>query len=362
MANIRQAEQTNKRTLFKPLPKSNKPPFLDTLELTAEKYLKRPIYKPSENTPSLTKQSLLKAVKRKAFQNHYLPILAQLAEQEHNEYWRLRTWKVYHCAELLLIDKGEYMRKRCKLSECLICQGYKTNERIKLHLPILQELHDLQFMTLTIPNVLVYQLRPTIKDMSKVFRSIIDRLRKQGYKARGTRNLETTFNSDRGDFHPHFHCVIEGKEIAELFVQYWHEAWQKKGVILSEKAQNIRSFGSKESDLLEAFKYANKIISQGKDGNKSIYSWGLYESIKATSGGKGGIRNFQTFGFTKSEFSHVKRQKNMTVDKALPSGSYSYIFDKDANFFDYVSFIDGTSLTDYQMPEKMRELLTKNIV
>jgi len=354
MANIDHRQQTSK-TL-------NEGSLLDTLELTAEKCLKGPIYKPSKNTPSLTKQSLLKSVKRKAFQNHYLPLLAQLAEQEHNEYWRLRTWKVYRCAELLLIDNGEYKRKRCKLSECLICQGYKTNQRIKTHLPIIEQLQDLQFMTLTIPNVLAYQLRPTIKDMSKTFRSIIDRLRKQGYKARGTRNLETTFNSERCDFHPHFHCVIEGNEIAELFVQYWHDAWNKKGIILSEKAQNIRPFGSKESDLLESFKYANKIITQGKDGNNSIYSWGLYESIKATSGGKGGIRNFQTFGFTKSEFKTDKKPTNMTVDKELPTGSYSYIFDKESNFFDYVSFIDGTSLTDYQMPEKMRELLLNRIV
>jgi len=346
----------------KPISDLNKSPskrsFLDTLELTAENDLKGSL----KNPFSLSKKTLLKSVKRKSFQNYYLPYLAQLAEQEKNEYWRLRAWKVYHCAESLSISKGEYQRHRCKLSECLICQGYKTNQRIKIHIPILNQLKDLQFVTLTIPNVLVCDLRITIGLMSKIFRSVIDRLRKQGYKAIGSRNLEVTFNPDRSDFHPHFHCVIEGKEISELFVKYWIEAWAKKGIKLSDKAQDIRPFGSKESDLLEAFKYANKIITTNKQDQRKIHSWGLYESIKATSGGKGGIRTFQTFGFTKGQFKIEKEALNMRVDESLPEGFYSFIQDKEANFFDYVDLQSGLNLTDYQMSEGLKELLDSNIV
>lgn len=329
-------------------------PFLDTLELTAENSI--------QNLPSLSKETLLKSVKRKSFQNYYLPYLAELAEQEKNEYWRKRAWKVYHCAESLLISEGEYRRHRCKLSECLICQGYKTSQRIKTHIPILKQLNDLQFMTLTIPNVLVCDLRNTIGLMSKVFRSVIDRLRKQGIKARGSRNLEVTFNPKRSDFHPHFHCVIECKEVAELFVEYWIEAWNKRKIRLSKKAQDIRLFGSKESDLLEAFKYANKIITTDKRNERKIHSWGLYESIKATSGGKGGIRTFQTFGFTRGQFKPEIQALNKRVDVSLPEGSYTFIHDKDCNFFDYTDLQTGVALTDYSMPGKLKDLLDNNIV
>ena len=337
---------------------AKKKSLLDTLELTAENSLRIE----AKNTPTLSKETLLKSVKRKSFQNYYLPYLVQLAEQEKNEYWRLRAWKVYHCAEALVISEGEYMRHRCKLSECLICQGYKTSQRIKAHIPTLNQFPDLQFMTLTVPNVLVCNLRPTIGQMSKVFRSVIDRMRKQGYKPKGSRNLEDTFNIDKSNFHPHFHCVIEGKETAELFLKYWIEAWAKKGIKLSIKAQHIRPFGSRESDLLEAFKYANKIITTDDKNQRKINSWGLYESIKATSGGKGGIRTFQTFGFTKGQFKVEKQSLNMSVDKSLPNGSYTFIHDKEANFFDYADTQTGLTLTDYTMPDKLKELLDNNIV
>lgn len=354
MANIQQAEITPKLHSVE----AKKKPFLDTLELTAENSPNLSLKK----SPSLSKETLLKSVKRKSFQNYYLPYLAQLAEQEKNEYWRKRAWKVYHCAEALSISEGEYRRHRCKLSECLICQGYKTNQRIKTHTPILNQLENLQFVTLTVPNVLVCNLRPTIGAMSKVFRSVIDRLRKQGIKVRGSRNLEVTFNPKRSDFHPHFHCVIEGKEASELFVRYWTEAWAKQGIKLSGKAQDIRPFGAKESDLLEAFKYANKIITTGNKQQREIHSWGLYESIKATSGGKGGIRTFQTFGFTKGQFKVEKHTPNMRVDSTLPEGFYTFIHDKEANFFDYTDLQTGLTLTDYSMSKPLKNMLDKNII
>jgi hypothetical protein len=350
MANIEYRKQTAKQL--------KKHPPLDTLELTAE----NGVNTGSNNSASLSKTTLTKSVSRKSFQNHYIPYLAQLAEQEKNEYWRKRSWKVFHCADSLSISEGEYRRKRCKLSECLICQGYKTNQRVKTHLPILQQLKDLHFVTLTVPNVLVCDLRQTIRLMSDTHRSIRDRLRKQGYKARGAKNLEVTFNPDRSDFHPHFHCIVETKEIAKLFVKYWVEAWEKKSVWLSKEAQDCRPFGSKESDLLEAFKYANKIITTNKQDARKIHSWGLYESIKATSGGKGGIRTFQTFGFTRSQFKTEKESATMKVDTSLPEGSYSFVFDKDASFFDYVDLGSGISLTDYQMPKGLSILLNENIV
>lgn len=346
MANIKQRNKTTKN------------PFLDTLELTAEN--SSLIHPP--NTPKLTKQTLLKSVKRKTFQDHYLPILAQLAEQEKNEYWRKRAWKVYHCAENLFIHEGEYKRQRCNLSECLICQAYKTKKRIDKYLPLLNTLKDPQFVTLTVPNVLAFELRETIRAMSAKHRAIRDVLRKQGYKPKGTRNLEVTFNPKKGDFHPHFHCVVEGKNVTEKMVYHWKRLWLKIGIELSNKAQDIRPFGSKESDILEVFKYASKIITEGKDvKERKIYSWGLYESIKATSGGQGGIRTFQSFGIKLSKQVDSKSPDKYSVDSSLPEGNYQFIFDKDSGFFDYVELASGQTLTDYTMPEKIRNLLN-NIV
>jgi hypothetical protein len=281
MPKIKQVEETTKT------------PFLDTLELTAENDCENDPKKTSE----LTKQTVLKSVKRKVFQNHYLPCIAKLAEEEKNEYWRKRIWKTYHCAENLFISEGKYHRHRCKLSECLICQAYTTNKRLNTYLPVLKTLDDLQFLTLTVPNIPAYKLRPTIKEMTKVFRSSLDILRKQGNNPKGTRNLESTFNPESGNFHPHFHCGVEGKEIAEAILFHWKRLWLKSGVKLSDKAQDIRPFGSNEKDILEAFKYANKVITGSAKQEKKIYSWGLYESIKATSGGRGGIRTFQSFKF-----------------------------------------------------------------
>jgi len=354
MTNVGQGVETAKRVPQNPL--------LDTLELTAERKHTHTPPKPL----GLTRKTLYKTVRKKSFQNHYLPHLVAFSQQEKNTYWEKRLWGVYHCAENLYIEQGQYKNHRCKKRECLICQGYTTRERIAKYLPVLRSFNDLQFVTLTVPNIGAHQLRQTIKQMTGVFRATLDVLRKQGFGVRGTRNLEVTFSPKRANFHPHFHCIIEGKENAKKVVKHWKRLWGTRAVTLSNKAQDIRPFGTKESDLLEAFKYANKIVSSDENRERVIYAWGLFESMKATSGGEGGIRTFQTFGFNLSDYPAEETggepAGEFVADPTLPDGSFTFIFDRQAGFFDYIEPSTGETLTDYRMPEAVRKFLNERIL
>lgn len=320
---------------------------LDTLELTADYEI---------NKAGTEKKKLYKRANSKYFTDSYLIHLLNLESPLKKEYWD--TW---HCNSCLRYDGNSYYGTYCKKRWCIVCARIGTAKRIKTYLPILKDTFvKPYFVTLTQPNVKAENLRNEISSITKSFRNILENNRKNyGFKIKGTRNLETTYNSGSDTFHPHLHCIIDGYNEANFL----KDNWLKQFPSASDKAQDIRPFGNKDSDLLEAFKYSQKIISQS-DGKKYIYANAIDIINIATKGGTGGVRLFQTFGFTqpKNEVDLTAEEetgiKELTDENDIQMVLYQY----NKEIFDWVDTDTGEVLTDYVPSKPMEEIRNNRII
>jgi len=108
-----------------------------------------------------------------------------------------------------------YQANFCKNRFCPLCAwrlAHKDAMKISVLMQYLETEHDKAFimLTLTAPNVQGGELRCEITRFNKAFKNLVERdevarvLKKNGY----IRKLEITYNKERNDYHPHFHCVI----------------------------------------------------------------------------------------------------------------------------------------------------------
>ena len=167
--------------------------------------------------------------------------------------------------------------KFCRVRLCPICQWRKSMRwvaRLYEALPkILEDNPKVRFifLTLTVPNCELYELRETIQQMNKAWR----RLAKLkvfpgiGY----IKSLEVTIN-DEGQAHPHFHIVIAVTHsyfggTNYLSQKKWTELWQKSLRTKEKRIVNVKAIkpkGSKDDTeldklvnaLRECVKYSTK--------------------------------------------------------------------------------------------------------
>ena len=321
---------------------------LDTLELTADFASNKPGTKDIPN--------LLKRAKSKYFTDGYLLHLLNIDSPLKKEYWD--TW---HCNSSLRFDGNTYFGTYCKKRWCIVCARIMTAKRIKTYLPILKdEFEEPYFVTLTQPNIKSENLRCEISKITKSFRNILENNRKNyGLKIKGTRNLEITYNSKRDDYHPHLHCIIDGKTEASFFKDNWLKQFPEANI----KGQHIRPFGKEANDILEAFKYSQKIMTQS-DGKKFIYVNAMDIINVATKGGKGGVRLFQTFGFIqpKDETELTPEEetgiRELTDDNDIQMVLYQY----NKEIFDWIDHETGEVLTHYQPSKIMDDIRNNKII
>jgi len=125
-----------------------------------------------------------------------------------------------------------------------------------------------QFVTLTIPNVSGEDLKSTIEGMIKEFIRIKDLfIHRRKFRINGIRKIEVTQNPITGLYHPHFHIVLDGKEVGEELI----EEWLKRYPEANRGAQDIRP--ADENSMLELFKYTTKLTTKNqvtKEGDKTI--------------------------------------------------------------------------------------------
>jgi len=93
--------------------------------------------------------------------------------------------------------------------------------------------------------------------MIKTFRSIKKVLLKDKNLAlKGIRKLESTYNPETNEYHPHFHCIISGKNDAEALVYEWLKRFPE----CVSYAQDTRP--ADEGSIFELFKYFSKLITK----------------------------------------------------------------------------------------------------
>jgi len=126
----------------------------------------------------------------------------------------------------------------------------------------LDSLDDPQFLTLTIRNVKIGELRSSIKGMIKTMRLIQDLRRKRKQPPmKCIRKIECTYNPDTDEYHPHLHIIIEKEHIAKEVLQEWIHRYPEQA---DYKGQDITS----AFDPIELFKYFAKLTSKSKKDEK----------------------------------------------------------------------------------------------
>lgn len=149
----------------------------------------------------------------------------------------------------------------------------KAIEIIKL-LAVAKQKYDYEFifLTLTAPNVKAEMLDAEIKDFNKSF----ERMSKiKDFKACSNgymRKLEITYNAERNDYHPHFHCIIAVNKSYFKSKNYisrkkWLEMWQS-----AKRDKTITQVDVRKIELLE-FKNIYEIATYSAK-HKDLYDNG----------------------------------------------------------------------------------------
>jgi len=234
--------------------RDNIPPLLDTL---AQPHTKSE----SKHTNSL------KTYKKRA-RAKYLSRGLVLELVKLNSSLKKSYWNTFHCSNVILQDGQKLTTTYCNNRWCIVCNRIRTAKLIKGYLPELKKMEDPQFVTLTIPNMSGEDLESSINKMTKELIKIKNLFyQRRTFQINGVRKIECTHNEATDLYHPHFHIVLDGKDVGEALIQEWLSRFPEA----NRGAQDIRS--ADENSMIELFKYTTKLTTKNKvtrDEDKTI--------------------------------------------------------------------------------------------
>lgn len=203
--------------------------------------------------------------------------------------------RIHFCAEFLDFnlkpsDSGEMKLKLsaarfCHVRTCMVCSWRKSlryKARAYKALPKFLEdypCYRFLFLTLTVKNCEIFQLRETLDWMNKAYTKL-SRLKE--FPALGwVKSVEVT-KGRRGDAHPHFHCllVVKSSYFGRNYLSQdkWCELWRKslrvdyKPVL---DVQALKATGSLVALVAEVIKYQTKPTHLIGTGNPQDKEWFL---------------------------------------------------------------------------------------
>ena len=268
-------------------------------------------------------------------------------------------WNTYHCSREIKQDGQKITAKYCNHRWCLVCNRIRTAKLINGYYKPLQELKDKQFVTLTIKSMNGDSLHDAICLMNEKFRVICKRLHKQEKKVTGIRKIEVTHNPIKG-FHPHYHCIIEGEEVANLLVENWLKEFPEP--LTKRKAQDIKK--ADENSVLELFKYFTKLLPSKSKKSKKLQpiSATALDTIFTAMEGK---RVFQPIG-VKKEVSEEIDNLESKIYEELESDFATWTFHaqekQGKKVATWINHSNGKHLVDCEIEKKAQELANKIVV
>lgn len=186
--------------------------------------------------------------------------------------------RIHFCAEFLGFnlkptDNGElklklFSARFCHVRTCMICswrkslrykaRAYKALPQFLIDYPCYKFL----FLTLTVKNCEIFDLRETLDWMNKAYTKLS---RLKDFPGVGwVKSVEVT-KGRRGDAHPHFHCLLVVKSsyfgLNYLSQDKWCELWQKSLKVDYKPVldvQVLKATGSLVALIAEVIKYQTK--------------------------------------------------------------------------------------------------------
>jgi len=194
----------------------------------------------------------------------------------------------YYCNDSL-VQEGDTLKSAnhyCNTRVCNVCNRIRTAQLMNQYVGQLGKLNNLEFVTLTLPNVEEGKLLYTIENMNSVWYNIRQSLDYHKIKLSGIRKLEITYNAVFNTYHPHYHIIVDGN--GKLIINEWLKRMPKANI----KGQDCRN--ADQGSLNELFKYATKIIDRKKN-NLTVYIKAIDVIMRALSK----KRSIQPFGIIK---------------------------------------------------------------
>jgi plasmid rolling circle replication initiator protein Rep len=295
------------------------------------------------------KTGALEGLKKRAKNQYFSKKLAQKLTWLGNDSPLYKAYKrtLFDCGSIILQEGNKMKSGYCNARWCNTCNRMRTAKLIHAYKSTLEAFKDPYFLTLTFPNVNGSELTQSTKKMIKNVVLIIKNRRKT-IEINGIRKLETTYNEERDDFHPHFHFIIDGKENAE----YVKNEWLKKYKTAQRWSQDIRK--ADKGSIIELFKYTTKLVSKSK---KEINIW-VY-ALDTIFQSMYGSRTFQSFGkvrIVKEDIENLITEEYID----LPSYAESVVWKWEKN--DWINMTDGKKLTGYEPSEAMKKLTTEKMI
>lgn len=255
------------------------------------------------------------------------------------------------CSTLLNAQGNKLTARYCGNRFCKICNRIRTGKLINNYADQLLTLPDPQFLTLTIPNVPAEELRSTIKKMGAVMRKIQDNRRKAKKELiTGVRKLECTYNTQLNNYHPHYHLIMQGEEIANEVINAWLEFYPAASI----KAQKTIT----ATDCKELFKYFTKLTSKTgttyKNFSKLVDEWFFPEAIDQIFQAIAHLRIIQPMGDIKllKKAEEVEELQSLDLDETVTIGSdiilYKWYHDN------WIDMYSGEQFTSYKPPKNLQ--------
>jgi hypothetical protein len=281
-----------------------------------------------------TQSNLKRRSRSKFFNNHLAARLASLDSRFKEKYW-----DTYHCSDIVTVEGDKAKSRFCRKRWCVICNRIRTAHLVQTYYPTLKTWPDKQFVTLTVPNPKLAELKDTLSQMYQAFTQIKDSERKANRKLVGLRKLEVTYNRHEDTYHPHFHLVTESSRSCDQIIK----KWLKKFPDAKEVAQDSRT--ADDHSCFELFKYFTKLTSNsGKDKMLSVAA--LDNIFLALDG----VRVFQPFGFVAHK--EVPAPEDVTLGKdeqeLVDTWEYKYL----QELHDWYCLESGDALTGYEPSSK----------
>lgn len=285
------------------------------------------------------KINLQKRARAKAFTNSYLFDLIDLKSPLNKSYWN-----TFHCSTTILQEGKKFTAKYCNNRWCLVCNRIRTAKMINGYISSIESFKEPRFVTLTIPNVLDKDLKSSINEMSKALRDITKNLKKTyGIKLKALRKYECTYNKFRGDFHPHYHLIVEGENESKQLVNLWLNRFKTA----DKKGQENTKADS--TSLNELCKYFTKIIAKDTDYNPKALDI-MFRAVK-------GQRTFQSIGIRKYVSEEVEEIQSQEVE-FKESRNEIWGFDYGSGVYDWTT-ADGELLSEYEPTKKDLKVINK---
>lgn len=166
---------------------------------------------------------------------------------KHPDYYKKIAERLKDCSSLLtfkVMRTSDGIKKRlesanfCRVRLCPVCM-WRRSLKITSQLRSVIEAeeskkeHSYLFLTLTVPNVKVGELADTLTEMQQAFSKYFVSSKRVKKAVKGWfKATELTYNTERNDWHPHFHCILQvNKTYFNDPVQYikhadWLDLWR----------------------------------------------------------------------------------------------------------------------------------------